>query len=275
MKYKQDFFPGIRDTNVFYQCWLPEETPKAIILLVHGLVEHSGRYMNMVNYFVPKSYAVYGFDHIGHGKSPGQRTHINQFKDFTDNIKIYFDHIQSWHNGLPIVLFGHSMGGLISANYLLDYQDELAAAVLSGPPLILPDIVSRTLGGLIAKFVPWMGLIQINPNDVCRDQAVVQEYIDDPLVYNGRISAKLLSEIVKGMQRINDEAHMIHLPLCIVHGGADKLADPAGAQMLFDRVRSKQKFIQIYDGLYHEVLNEPEHPQVLKDIDAQLEQFIS
>jgi alpha-beta hydrolase superfamily lysophospholipase len=131
------------------------------------------------------------------------------------------------------------------------------------------------VGGWIAKFVPWLGLIQINPKDVCRDQTVVQEYIDDPLVYNGRISAKLLSEIVKGMQRINDEASSIHLPLCIVHGGADKLADPAGAQMLYEKVSSKQKFIRIYDGLYHEVLNEPEHPQVLKDIGAQLEHFLS
>jgi len=275
MKYKQDFFKGIRDTNIYYQCWLPEESPKAIILLVHGLVEHSGRYMNMVNYFVPKSYAVYGFDHIGHGKTPGQRTRIDQFKDFTDNIKIYFDHIQSWYQGLPIILFGHSMGGLISTNYLLDYQSELSAAVLSGPPLILPDIVSRTVSGLIAKFAPWLGLLRINPNDVCRDQKVVQAYIDDPLVYNGRISAKLLTEIVKGMQRANDEANIINLPICIVHGGADKLADPAGSQMLFDKVSSKQKFIKIYDGLYHEVLNEPEHPEVLKDIDTQLSGFLS
>jgi alpha-beta hydrolase superfamily lysophospholipase len=274
MVYKQDYFKGINDKKIYYQCWLPEETPKAIILLVHGLVEHSGRYMNMVNFFVPKSYAVYGFDHIGHGKTPGQRTRVDKFTDFTVNIKIYFDHIQSWHQGLPIILFGHSMGGLISANYLLDYQDELSAAVLSGPPLILPDIVSRTLGGLIAQFVPWLGLIRIDPNDVCRDQTVVQEYIDDPLVYNGRISAKLLTEIVKGMQRVNDEVNIIRLPLCIVHGGADKLADPAGSQMLYDKVSSQQKFIKIYDGLYHEVLNEPEHPEVLKDIETQLSNFI-
>jgi alpha-beta hydrolase superfamily lysophospholipase len=275
MEYKQDFFKGIRDTNTYYQCWLPEEPPKAIILLVHGLVEHSGRYMNMVNYLVPRSYAVYGFDHIGHGKSPGQRTRIDQFKDFTDNIKIYFDLIQSWYKDLPIILFGHSMGGLISANYLLDYQSDLSAAVLSGPPLIMPDIISQTVSGLIAKVVPWLGLIRIDPKDVCRDPEVVQAYIDDPLVYNGRISAKLLTEIVKGMKRINDEASIINLPLCIVHGGADTLADPAGSQMLFDKVSSSQKFIKIYDGLYHEVLNEPEHLQVLEDIDTQLSNFIN
>jgi len=275
MNYKQDYFIGIQDKKIYYQCWLPEESPKAIILLVHGLVEHSGRYMNMVNDFVPKSYAVYGFDHIGHGKTPGQRTRIEQFKDLTDNIKIYFDHIQTWHPDLPIILLGHSMGALISANYMLDYQDELSAAVLSGAPVVLPDIVSQTMAGLISKMFPWLGLIRINPNDLSRDQKVVQEYIDDPLVYNGRISAKLLSEIIYGMQRINDEVSKIHLPLCIVHGSADTLADPSGAQMLFDKVSSKQKFIKIYDGLFHEVLNEPEHPQVLKDIETQLSKFIS
>ncbi|ETR69458.1 MAG: lysophospholipase [Candidatus Magnetoglobus multicellularis str. Araruama] len=274
MKHYDDYFKGVHQTDVYYQYWLPEDDPKAVILLVHGLVEHSGRYMNMVNYFVPQSYAVYGFDHMGHGKSHGQRTYIDQFKDFTDNIKQYFDLIRQKHQDLPIILFGHSMGALISANYLLDYQSELAAAVLSGPPLTVPNIVSRTMGGLMAKFVPWLGLIRINPDDISRDKAVVQAYIDDPLVFNGRISARLLSEIISGMQRVDSQASTINLPLCIVHGGNDKLADPKGSQLLYERVSSKQKFIKIYDGLYHEVLNEPEYQQVLTNIGEQLDAFV-
>jgi alpha-beta hydrolase superfamily lysophospholipase len=274
MRHTEDFFKGIRNTNIYYQFWLPEEKPKAILLLVHGLVEHSGRYMNVVNHFVPRGFAVYGFDHIGHGKSEGKRAYIERFKDFTDTIKQYYDHIIHWQPNVPVIIFGHSMGGLITTNYVLDYQSELAAAVISGPPLILPNAISVYSGELIAKFIPWLGLLRINPDDISRDKAVVQAYIDDPLVNNNRISAGLLNEIIQGMKRVSSEVENINLPMIIVHGGADKLAEPEGSQMLFDRASSQKKAIKIYDGLYHEVLNEPEREQVLKDIDQKLDEFL-
>jgi len=274
MKHTENFFNGIRNAKIYYQYWLPEEKPKAIFLLVHGLVEHSGRYMNVVNYFVPRGVAIYGFDHIGHGKSEGKRAYIEHFKDFTDTIKQYYDQIRVWHPDTPIIIFGHSMGGLISTNYLLDFQTELSAAVISGPPLILPNAISVLSGELIAKFIPWLGLIKINPNDISRDKEVVQAYIDDPLVNNDRISAGLLNEIIKGMKRVASEAENINLPLIIVHGGADKLAEPEGSQMLYDRATSQKKAIKIYDGLYHEVLNEPEREQVLADIAQKLNEFL-
>ncbi|KPA13479.1 lysophospholipase [Candidatus Magnetomorum sp. HK-1] len=274
MKHTENFFKGIGNKNIYYQFWLPEEKPKAILLVIHGLVEHSGRYMNVVNYFVPRGYAVYSLDHIGHGKSEGSRTLIQQFKDFTDTIKQYFDQVRKWNPDTPIIIFGHSMGGLITTNYLLDYQSELAAAVISGPPLKVPNVISSFLGNALSTMVPWLGLLRIDPKDISRDKNVVQAYIDDPLVYNGKISARLLSEIIKGMQRISQEVSKISLPICIVHGGSDVLAEPSGSQMLFDKVSSQKKSIKIYDGLYHEVLNEPEHEQVLEDIALKLEEFL-
>ncbi len=275
MKHTEKFFPGVRNTNTYYQYWLPEEKPKAILLIVHGLVEHSGRYMNVVNYFVPRGYAVYSFDHIGHGKSGGKRAYIEQFKDFTDTIKVYFDLIRGWNPDTPVIIFGHSMGGLISTNYLLDYQSELSAAVISGPPLVLPNAISVLSGEILSKLMPWIGLLRINPDDISREKSVVQAYIDDPLVNNDRISARLLNEIVKGMKRVSSEVSQITLPLMIVHGGADKLAAPAGSQMLFDKASSQKKAIKIYDGLYHEVLNEPEREQVLEDIAVKLDEFLN
>jgi len=274
MKHNQDFFEGVYQKKIYYQNWLPDEKPKAVILIIHGIVEHSNRYMNVVNYFVPKNFAVYGFDHMGHGKSEGERTYINQFEDFRDNIKRYFDMVREWHPDIPIILFGHSMGALISANYLLDYQHEFSAAVLSAAPVILPNIVTQIMGNILASIAPNFGLIRINPHDMSRDKAVVQAYIDDPMVYNGRIAVRLLAEIVKGMKRINEEASKIQIPLCIVHGGADKVADAAGSQMLFDRVQSEKKNIFIYDNLLHEVLNEPEHQAVLDDIANSLNSYL-
>lgn len=142
MKHQEGTFKGIRDASIYYQCWLPEGKSKAVLLIVHGLAEHSGRYMNVVNYFVPLGYAIYGIDHVGHGKSGGTRVHVERFEDFTDTLKIYFDMVRNWQPDKPIFLVGHSMGGLIGPVYLLDHQAELTGAVLSGPSVKVPDTIS-------------------------------------------------------------------------------------------------------------------------------------
>ncbi len=133
MNHQDGYFKGVKVANIYYQCWLPESDPKAVLLVVHGLAEHSGRYMNVVDYFTPRGYAVYGIDHIGHGKSDGDRVYVERFDDFVQTLELFTDMIRQWQPGHPIFLVGHSMGGLIGAAYLLDYQDELAGAVLSGP----------------------------------------------------------------------------------------------------------------------------------------------
>lgn len=142
MKHQEGFFKGIRDINIYYQCWLPEGEPKATLLIVHGLAEHSGRYMNVVNHFVPLGYAVYGIDHLGHGKSDGTRVYVERFEDYTDTLKTYFDMVRDWQPEKPIILVGHSMGGLIGPIYLLEHQAELSGAVISAPFVKVPDNVS-------------------------------------------------------------------------------------------------------------------------------------
>ncbi len=278
MKHQEGTFKGIRDATIYYQSWLPEGEPKATLLIVHGLAEHSGRYMNVVNYLVPLGYAVYGVDHVGHGKSSGTRVHVERFKDYTDTIKTYFDMVRNWQPGKPIFLVGHSMGGLIGAVYLLDYQGELSGAVLSGPAVKVHRTVSSTAifaGKVISVLMPKLGVIGLEAGGVSRDPAVVQAYVDDPLVCRGKVTARLSAELVKAVRRVIAEAANIRLPIVILQGRADRLVDPKGAQMLYDAVSSVDKTIKIYDGLYHEVYNEPEHDQVLGDVEAWLETHLS
>ena len=118
MRHQEGTFKGVRDASIYYQCWLPEGESRAVLLIVHGLAEHSGRYMNVVNHFVPLGYAVYGVDHVGHGKSSGTRVYVERFEDYTDTLKIYFDMVRHWQPEKPVFLVGHSMGGLIGAVYL-------------------------------------------------------------------------------------------------------------------------------------------------------------
>ena len=274
MKHQEGYLKGVRDTDIYYQYWLPEDEPEAILLVVHGLAEHSGRYMNVVNFLVPSGYAVYGIDHIGHGKSDGKKGYVQRFEDYTTTLKKYFDMVREWQPEKPIFLVGHSMGGLISAAYLLKYQDELTGAVLSGPGIKVPDTISQATifaGNILSFIMPKAGLVQLDAEGVSRDPAVVDAYAGDPLVYTGKITARLGAELLKAMKRVTEQAPKIRLPIMIVQGSDDKLVDPSGAQLLYDLVSSKDKTIKIYNGFYHEVFNEPEHELVLNDVKIWIE----
>lgn len=274
MKHQEGYLKSNRATNVYYQYWLPRDKPKAILLVAHGLAEHSGRYMNLVNHFVPQGYAVYGIDHIGHGKSEGKRVYVEQFQDFTKTLKTYFDSIREKQPETPIFLIGHSMGGLIGAAYLLEHQNELSGAILSGPAIKIPENISQTTllaGKIFSVLMPKLGVAPLIYEGISRDPAVVDAYINDPLVYTGKITARLAAELIKTMGHVTKHAAKIQLPIMIAQGSADSLVDPGGAQLLYDLVGSEDKTIKLYAGFYHEIFNEPEHAQVLEDVQLWIE----
>ena len=274
MKHQEGFFNGVRDHRIYYQYWLPETEPKAVLLVIHGLAEHGGRYMNLVNHFLPLGYAVYAADHLGHGRSEGARVYVERFADYTDTLSSFREMIRGWQKEKPVFLVGHSMGGLIGALYLLSHQNELTGAVLSGPAVKAPDDISPVTifaGKVLSTLMPRLGLIQLEAEGVSRDPEVVEAYETDPLVYRGKITARLGAEMIKAMGQVGAEASRISLPLLILQGGADRLVHPSGAQMLHDGVASIDRKIILYEGFYHEVFNEPEHDRVLRDVEIWLE----
>ena len=266
-------FKGVRGSNIFYQAWLPEGEVKAVLLVVHGLGEHCGRYMNVVNHFVPLGYAVYGLDHIGHGKSDGAREYVERFEDFTDNLTTYTTMVTSWQAGKPVFLLGHSLGGLIATYYLLDHQASFKGAIISAPAIKIGAGISKatiTMGKVLSVVMPKAGVLALDAGAISRDPQVVSTYANDPLVFHGKTPARLAAEMLKAMQRVTAELGKITLPFIAVQGGQDKLVDPTGAQMLYDQASSKDKTLKIYDGLYHEVFNEPERARVLGDVETWL-----
>jgi acylglycerol lipase len=279
MKHSEGFFEDAHSDKHYYQYWLPDGPPKAVLLVVHGLAEHSGRYGNLVGHFVPLGYAVYGIDHIGHGKSDGTRAYVDRFEDFLEPLRTYYGMVREWQRGRPVFLIGHSMGGLIAAAHLLENQEDLKGAVLSGPSVKIPDNISQAvifIGKVLSALIPKAGILALalDPSGVSRDPAVVRAYVDDPLVHTGKITARLGAELLKTMRHVAAEAGRIRLPILILQGGADKLVDPAGARMLYDLVGSTDKTLKVYDGLYHEVYNEPERQQVLHDVQAWLDRHL-
>jgi alpha-beta hydrolase superfamily lysophospholipase len=274
MQHIKGNFQGARDIKIYYQGWLPEADVKGVLLVVHGLGEHSGRYLNVVNHFVPLGYAVYGLDHIGHGKSGGPREMVESFDDFTDTLTIFHQMVADWQAGKPIFILGHSMGGLITSYYLLDHQDKFQGAIISAPAVKIGEGISQatiTMAKILSRIAPKMGMVALDVNTISRDPDVVNAYVNDPLVFHGKTPARLAAEMLKAMLRVNAEVSHITLPFIAVHGSKDSLADPAGSQILYDLASSKDKTLKIYEGLYHEVFNEPEREQVLKDVELWLE----
>jgi alpha-beta hydrolase superfamily lysophospholipase len=273
MIHSEGNFKGVRNTNIYYQSWVPKDKVQAVLLLVHGLGEHCGRYINLVNHFVPLGYAIYGFDHIGHGRSDGEREFIDSFKDYTDTLNIFHEMVSSWQPDKPTFLLGHSMGGLIATSYLLDHQNGFNGAILSAPAIIASGNISRAaiiLGNLLSALTPKLGIVPLDTNALSRDPKVVKAYKNDPLVFKGRTPARLAAEILKTMQYVATEAHKTNLPFLIIQGSADKLVDPSGAELFYDKASSVDKSIKIYNGLYHELFNEPERADVLKDVEEWL-----
>ena len=269
MNHIEGDFKGVRNAKIYHQAWVPEENIKAVLLIVHGLGEHCGRYMNVVNHFVPLGYAVYGLDHIGHGKSEGMREVVERFEDYTDTLRVYCEMVRRWQPGKPRFLLGHSMGGLITSCYLLDHQADFRGVVISAL-LIKPSgnisQVTILMGKILSALAPKMGLLALDVNDISRDPEVVKAYVNDPLVFHGKTPARLAAELLKAMLRVTAEADKITLPFIVLQGSEDKLVDPRGARTLYEKAGSKDKTIRIYEGLYHEVFNEPERARVLNDV---------
>ena len=269
MRHEFGSFDGPRGATIVTQSWSPEGTPRALLLLVHGLAEHCGRYMNLVERAVPRGFVVHSLDHVGHGRSDGARTYVRSFSNFTDTLEAYRAMLRHEHPEMPFFLVGHSLGALIAAATLLDHQDAFRGAILSGALVQVPDNISPLtvfLSRLISRIVPRLRLVGVDASGVSRDPTVVRAYLEDPLVYNGKTTARLGFEILRTIRRVCAEAATIRLPILFLHGEADRLTSVDGACKLHQAILSADKTLRVYDGLHHEVYNEPEHPQVIEDV---------
>lgn len=277
MQQTQGHFTGAGGANIFYQYWRPDSTPRAVILVAHGAAEHSGRYQRLAQHFVGLGYGLAALDHYGHGHSEGGRCCLKAFSDYTDTLDIYRRQVTADFPGLPLILLGHSLGGLISANYLLEHQEVFAGCMLSGPAIktdLEPPLLQFLLIKLFSALLPNMGVLQLDAGGVSRDPAEVQRYTEDPLNYSGKLSARLVAELFQAMQTVQERAGEIHLPLLLMHGGADAMASAEGSRFLYDEVSSADKTLKIYPGLYHEIFNEPERLEVYADMEAWLNALV-
>ena len=271
----QSLAPGAR---LHCRAWRTGDPPKAIVLLVHGYAEHLGRYEHVAARLNRSDYGVYAVDHWGHGSSDGVPGFVPAFSVYVDGVEALLEQVKTAHPGVPRILLGHSMGGLIAAATLLRCQHEFAGAVLSGPAIKAsqePPALTIAIAKLLSRIAPRLGVLQLDGSLVSRDPQVVAAYLADPLVYKGKVGARLGAEMFAAMREVQANAARITLPILLLHGAQDGLTAPAGSEFLHQHVGSTDKTLKIYPGLYHEIFNEPEQQMVLGDMVAWIDRHVA
>jgi alpha-beta hydrolase superfamily lysophospholipase len=259
-------FSGVGGTTIEYDVYEPDGPPKGLLLVAHGLGEHRGRYRHVAERFTALGLRVAVLDHRGHGKSGGPRCDTRDVSEFTADLETL--RTLTLVDGAPTYLLGHSMGGLIALDYALDHQADLSALILSGP-LVLPGEdqppwlvgIAKVLG----KVVPTLGTLALDPKSVSRDPQVVEAYENDPLNFHGKVKAGTGAALLSRLQTFPSRLPSLTLPLLVMHGEKDKLTNPEGSKLVNELAGSSDKTLKIYDGLFHEIFNEPEQDQVLSD----------
>lgn len=259
--------------RLYYQIW-KQKGDKGVLIFVHGLNEHCGRYTNPTQYFVKKGYTIYLFDHRGHGKSDGLRSYVDNFDVYLKDLDEFAQFVAEQEKGKKIFMVGHSMGGQIVLNYVGRYRTSLSGFITSSANIQIAVPLSKLkmfLGLNMSRLLPRIMLLnEIDPVWISRDKEVVRAYKRDPLV-SKKISLKLASEIIINQQKIMELPQKIKLPALIMHAGDDHICAKGGSQKFYEKLASSDKTLKIYEGCYHELFNELCKEEVFRDMEKWLE----
>jgi len=274
MRHEDKTVEGQGGVRCFTQSWLPDGDAVGAVVLCHGYAEHSGRYEHVAATLVGAGWAVFALDHRGHGRSSGNRAVIDNLDAALADLDALVDRATAIPVGARPVLLGHSMGGAIAAAYAVRHQDKLSALVCSAPALgmraTLPA-VQRVAMHALAALAPNTGTVALDATGVSRDPLVVTAYEADPLNYHGKVPARTAREMLRASDLVAARAQEVTLPVLIMVGSADRLVPVQGSRDLAASLGARDVTLTVYDGLYHEVFNEPEGDEVLRDLVAWLD----
>lgn len=249
------------------------QSPRAVVALVHGISEHSGRYFWVVTQLTASRFAACVFDLRGHGQSAGRRGHIDSWSQYRDDLGAYLEQVKARHPGIPIFVYGHSLGALIVAEYVLFHPEGLAGMIVSGIPL-RPVGVAKLPLVLLAKGLsriwPTFGVsLGVDGSRLSRDPERVRAYNEDPMVHHTG-TARWGTETLAAIARVRSRMSEIRLPILILHGGADPVNSVQGSRELYESVSSVDKELKVYPGGMHEPHNDVNRGEVVKDVEKWL-----
>ena len=274
--HKEESLDGAQGLKIFLRSWRPATAPRAIIVLSHGFNSHGGYYLWAAEQLLASGLAVYALDYRGRGRSDGERFYVERFSDYQSDLDLVVKTARSRDPGLAVFIFGHSAGGVVACNYVLDHQKEIAGLICESfaYQLPAPDFALAVLKGL-SHLAPHAHVLRLPTKAFSRDPKVVQALNDDPLLANEVQPTKTVAEMVRADERLKRDFPLFTLPLLIIHGTSDSVARPEGSKEFYSRATAADKTLKLYEGYFHDPLNDVGKEVVMTDIRAWLEQRLA
>lgn len=270
-------FDGAAGLKIFTRSWRPAQgTPRGVVVIVHGFNSHSGHYLWAADRLAEAGFAVYALDLRGRGKSDGERYYVEHFADYVSDVDTLVEQAKGAEPGLPVFLLGHSAGGVVSCIYTLEHQSKINGLICESfaHQVPAPDFALAVLKGL-SHIAPHAHVLKLKNEDFSRDQSVVEMLNSDPLIAHEVQPTKTVAEMVRADERLKKEFPQITLPVLILHGTEDKVTKPSGSRFFYDTAGSADKTLKLYDGHYHDLLNDFGREEVMADIIGWIDARIS
>jgi alpha-beta hydrolase superfamily lysophospholipase len=264
---REEMVPGPGGLGIFVRSWHPATEARGVVVICHGVNSHGGYYTWAAERLVSTGLAVYALDLHGRGRSDGERFYLDKISDYVHDVHAVISLAKTRDAGRPVYLLGHSAGGVISCVYTLEHQSELAGLVCESFAfrVAAPDFAVAAVRGL-SHLAPHAHVLRLRNEDFSRDPAVVEAMNQDPLIAGETQPTRTVAELARADDRLDEDFPLITLPVLILHGTADKVTRPSGSQRFFDTAGSKDKTLKLYDGHYHDLLNDYGREAVMQDI---------
>lgn len=256
-----------KDGNaIFFRCWRPEGPPSALVVICHGVNSHSGQYDWTARQLVGNGFAVYALDLRGRGKSSGQRFYVGDIEEYVGDLATLIDLAKTREPGLKVFLLGHSAGGVVSCVYTLEHQDRIDGLICESFAFRVPapGVVLSVIKGL-SHVAPHLRVLKLHNEDFSRDPEAVRALNADPLIAGEVQPAGTVAALVRADERLEKSFGQITLPVLIMHGTVDKATVPSGSAFFYDHAGSPDKTLKLYQGHYHDLLNDYGKEDVLRD----------
>ena len=260
-------FKGAGGLNIFFRSWPSPGTARGVVAIVPGFNSHSGYYEWVAAQLTADRLAVYAIDLRGRGKSDGERFYVQSFDDYVTDVASFVSIIKEKEKSLPVFMLGHSAGGVVACYYTLDHQQELAGLICESfaYQVPAPDFALAVLKGL-SHIAPHAHVLKLHNEDFSRDTAAVDLMNNDPLIAHEVQPTQTVAAMVRADERLKKEFPKITLPVLILHGTKDKATKPGGSQYFYDTTGSKDKTLKLYEGSFHDPLNDLDKKTVMADI---------
>jgi acylglycerol lipase len=264
---KESTFEGVGGLKIFTRSWRPEGKARGAVIIVPGFNSHSGQYVWVGEQFAKNNLAAYAIDLRGRGRSEGERYYVEKMEDYTDDVATLIGTAKSENPSVPVFLLGHSAGGVVSCIYALDHQSEIDGLICESfaYDLPVPGFVLSLLKGF-DYIAPHLHVYTLKNEHFSRDPLVVEAMKNDPLIKGESEPTQTATVMIDASRRLNEEFPLITLPVLILHGTEDKATNPSGSEFFYDHTGSEDKTLKLYDGHYHDLLNDLDKEIVMADI---------